>query len=610
MSYFTSQELASIKNDVAPKKTPTTGRGGFLTSLISEGGGVLGGLVGSLAGPAGIAAGAAAGSTIGRGIENKVRNNQNFFGKGGSAKSALEEGAISGVTAGGPLKLLKGAKNLVKPAEEAATEVAAKKSGSSFMKNLTTQGQQAQGRVTGTSAGSKIAGKELTPQDTEKMLQTFKSEGIQTGNANNTLRDVKGKLDVYGKQINDHFKVNSAPLHPEDTRTIADNFVKGLKTTDPAVVHEAEILAADLQKNVKSTKDLWKFRVGLDGRIPDSKFTDAATSNKIAAIKDMREYIANELGDIPGAKQYHDLSEIKPFVSAEARRLNNPGGGIVGRVLASGPAQKLESTAGKVAEKAGKFGTGKTAQATDTMAPSPANLAARILAGRGVDNTLSAATGQSQTPEQPDTSTEGQQAKAVTAQDILDTEQGSSSQDTDPYSPANVQTTVKTILAQGGTQKDVAEFLNNAKVIGDLSASGSASNKPISATAADAIANAKAGLTSLDQIEQELKTNPSVQTKEAATQTFNPFGITGKVTGTSNYDTAITQAKDVIARLRTGAAISNSEEARFTKMLPQPADPPDTVQRKISLLRDALTTVVQRVGGTSEAQDALSSAGL
>jgi len=598
MSYFTAQELSSIKNSVKPQAPQKPkGRGGFLTSLISEGGGVLGGLAGIPLGPAGIAAGAALGSTLGRGVENKVRNDQNFFGKGGSAKDALTEGAISGVASAGPLKLLKAGKNLVKPAEEVAAGTVAKKPTGTFMKNLTTQGQQAQGRVTGTSAGSKVAGKELTPQDTERMLQTFKSEGIQTGNANNTLRDVKGKLDIHGKQISDHFKVHNAPLHEEDTRTIADNFVKGLKTTDPEVVKQASVLAADLQKNVKDTKSLWEFRKTLDSRIPDSKFADAATSNKIAAIKDMREYISKELGDIPGAKQYHDLSEIKPFVSAEARRLNNPGGGIVGRVLASGPAQKLESTAGKLAEKAG--GIGSTAVG-DAGQPGARNLAARILAGRGVDNATQLASPPEVAPETAPVGTEGQQAKAVTAQDVLDSQSAADNQDTDPYSPANIRTSIKNIIAQGGTQKDVDQFLSNAERVDKLSALGASSNKPISATAADAIANAQAGLTSLDQIEAELSKNPSVQGKEAITQTFNPFGITGKVTGTSNYDTAITQAKDVIARLRTGAAISNSEEARFTKMLPQPADPPETVQRKIQLLRNALTTVVQRVGGNSQ----------
>ena len=94
----------------APKKI--SGRGGPLTAFISEAGGAGGAWAGGATGAAigsvvpgvgtviggllGAAIGGFAGGAGGRAIENKVRDDQNFTGKGGSAKAALTEGAISG----------------------------------------------------------------------------------------------------------------------------------------------------------------------------------------------------------------------------------------------------------------------------------------------------------------------------------------------------------------------------------------------------------------------------------------------------------------------------------------------------------------------------------
>lgn len=513
-------------------------------------------------------------------------------GAGGAAALAEPNSSVEDVLTGATVGAVTG--GALKGAGNVASKISGKNKGGTFMKNLTTQGQQAQGRVAGISAGSKVGPRELTPQDTSDMLQTLRDEGIKVGNSNNTLRDVTDKLDNYGSEISNHFAIYDSPLTKNDTNVIADNFINGLKTTDPAVLKKADILVADLKNNVKSLKDLWEFRKRLDKTIPASKQgTTEGLSNKIATTKAMRDYIANELRDVPGMFEYHRLAEIKPFVSREANRLNNPNSGIVGRILASGPVQKAEAVAGRGAERAGGI---SAPIATPTV---PASVGqARNFATGILRQGAAAEAGANMVPGQ----VEASQAPTDTSSGLLDdgSDVTGSPVSASPFSAENVQDNVRKIIEQGGTQKDVAEYLANAKAFNDLTAATSGAKKPISATAADALANAKAGLSSLDTIEQELANNPGVQGKEAVTQTFNPFGITGRLTGTSNYDTALVQAKDVIARLRTGAAISNSEEARFTKMLPQPADPPETVQQKLALLRNALTTVVTRVGGNSE----------
>lgn len=651
---------SGIKGYLSSLISEAGGTGGALggATLGASIGSVVPGIGTAIGGVLGAGLGGFLGGTGGRVIENKVRDNRIGLG------DALKEGAVDAVTSAGPLKLLKGAGGAVKGAAKGATageevlqkslpkDVATVRDTSSaaingakrenrlvspldktdvsatpltdeaiqlpgksraqnavqgandalqrksFLgkltgkrktaENLQTQGQQMQARGLGISGGNKAAGKELTPQDSERMLSTLKNEGIKTGNANTTSRDLNNKLNEYGSQIADHFKTNDHPLLSADTKVVADNFLGNIKTTDPGVLKQAQIIADDLQKNVKSTKDLWDFRKSLDDRIPDTKQGNTlAVSNKIEAVKSAREYIAKELGNVPGMQQYHDLSEIKPFLGKGMRELNQPGGGIVGRVLSSGPVQKAESLAGKVVEGAGNVGAGGVA----SKVGGTANFASRILGAKALTDTPSL--------DQPQVDPNAQQPDMSTG--ILDDGSdvtGAGQPENDPFSPANVQANVQAILKQGGKMKDVSEYLANVKSVQELTASSG--SKPISATAADAIANAKAGIDSLSTIRQELAANPGVQGKEAFSQVANPFGITSRLTGTGRYDSALTQAKDTIARLRTGAAISNSEEKRFTAMLPQPADSADVVDQKLTLLENALNTVVTRVGGNSD----------
>lgn len=376
------------KAQVQSKKKGPGGIAGFLVNSLPTITSGIGAVGGSFLTPgAGTVGGGAAGGALGEALKRKILGEKEDIGQ--IATQGIEGGALSGI--GSATRGIKsGAQALTKLGTGAAKEAAptAEKTGGSFLKNLTTQGQQAQGRVAGISAGSKAAGKELTPQDTAKMLQTFKNENINTGNANNTLRDVTDKLKSYGQSISDHFKANDSELKPEDTKVIASNYLTGLKTTDPAVLKQAQVIADDLEKNVKSTKGLWEFRKTLDSRIPDTKFGDEATTAKISALKSARQYIADELGDVPGAKNYHNLSEIKPFISAEAKRLNNPSGGIIGRVLSSGAVQKGESLAGKGVERLGRQGADNISedvlQSTANPTRESRNILDKVLQSKGI----------------------------------------------------------------------------------------------------------------------------------------------------------------------------------------------------------------------------------
>lgn len=534
-----------------------------------------------------VVTGAKGGALVGGG--SAAANNENIL------KGTAEGGAI-----GGSLPIAAKALGLGKKGAQSAESTAPK---GNFLKNLTTQGQQAQGRVSGVSAGSKVAGKELTPQDTSAMLDTFKREGINTGNSNNTLRDVTDKLKTYGQGIADHFKVNNAPLKPEDTKVIASNFISGLKTTDPSVLKQAQIVADDLEKNVKSTKDLWEFRKILDSRIPDSKFMDAATTSKVAALKEMRGYISKELGEVPGMKNYHDLADVKPFVSAEARRLNNPSGGILGRLAASGPVQKAENVIGKATEKVGNIGApevstqlvdnappavkqGILEKLTQPLGGSPAeNIARGGLAGSAaLPNNESQA--QEVQDQQPDlSSVEGlpgfQGSLSPTEEDV-----------NSPFSQASIQKAILEDLSKNGG-KNVDTLLALYKTFGQ--------SAPIKKTETQRARDEAAALT--DKAIQQLDSG-GVRTGLVSSKIEGLKGIIGKEDpDTLAFNTTVSSLKAAIAKARAGTSFTPNEEALLNKYAPTTGDSGQILRTKLQALQQVYSQAAEREYGTQYQSD-------
>lgn len=504
-------------------------------------------------------------------------------GAAGGASSALAQdgstfndviaGGLAGAATGGALK---GAEKVV---GKVASKGARKEGG--FMDNLTTQGQQMQARGLGISGGNKVNGVELTPQDTERMLSTLKREGIDIGNANITSRNLTSKLDEYGKQIADHFKTNNNPLMPKDTAVIADNFLNTIDTTDPRILKEAQVLANDLRKNVKDTKSMWEFRKKLDARIPDSKFTDAATSDKITAIKSMRAYIAKELGDVPGMEQYRELSEIKPFLAKGMRELNQGGGDLWGRVLNSGPVQKLESTAGKALEGSGKMGIEEGG--TDTLAnkitgSNAGNFASGILR-QGTANMAGASMVPGEedgldTEEPIDTSSD-----ALGLDTTIPETESDTLPNTDPFAPENIQSSVQKIIQQGGTQKDVTEFLANAKIMNDIAASSNPKGKGLNSTASGVVADTKTGLAQLKKLSGEISTSSANNPGIGWLRGKNPLD-----TNAQNLQASIATAKQIVGKALEGGVLRAEDEKKYAKILPTLNDTDAVAEHKIQQL--------------------------
>lgn len=648
-----------LKQQQQPKKKPT---GNLFTNLLPAIGGGLGAVAGiplDIFGGAGSIAGGAGGAALGEALKEKLTG-QNL-----SAKQIGIQGAEGGVlSAFNPLKALGAASNATKgfvkagadSAAQAATKTATNDVGSTVADKLVTQGQQAQGRVAGTSAG-KSGQIVTTPQDTARFNAILSKEKIPIGNANTTLQAVQTKLDQYGKQIGDHFTANNTPLNTADTKTLAAGYLNGLKTTDPGVLKQASVLANDLEKNVKDTKGLWEFRKALDTRIPDAKLAagNNVLSDKMTAIKSLRQHISDQLGDIPGSSQYHDLSEVKPLVAGEAQRLNNPGGGIAGRIFASGPAQKMEAQVGKASEAvgsklggrsadqttenigqriagagapppnpddltsalqsasdaAGQIGnqsakslptTSRAAQALASLkgvATFPARAAAAPLAypGKSIAQVGKQAIGRGIgdiATQQPGAPQEQPAQNSTSLTDALMQAQGGSADQSQSQSqsPYSQDDLQYDIQRDPQNAEKYIEYYQNLDKIYNPTTT-STTNKPT----AQQYGLANSGVQSLQELANMIQTNPDIISKNATPGQGLPLvgSLISNSAGASGYHSLADNVLQAIIHLQTGATATKEETTAARGQLPQPGDSDAVRQQKLQTL---LSDFSPFLGGT------------
>lgn len=134
-------------------------------------------------------------------------------------------------------------------------------------------------------------------------------------------------------------------------------------------------------------------------------------------------------------------------------------------------------------------------------------------------------------------------------------------------------------------------------------------NKPLSAEASKVLANANSGLKSLSQL------GGMIQQGGVPMGTLLPGremlgGLGSRIAGTSSFDTAAKNVTDVITRLRTGAALTESEEKFYKSQLPQAFDPPEVQAQKLQMFQDLFSSIANRTGSAgTDAQSALMSGG-
>lgn len=100
-------------------------------------------------------------------------------------------------------------------------------------------------------------------------------------------------------------------------------------------------------------------------------------------------------------------------------------------------------------------------------------------------------------------------------------------------------------------------------------------------------ANAQSGLSSLGQLQALIKQDPNLVQKASLPGQELPLvgGLLSRLYGTGEYQALATNALDALARERTGAAMTKSEELEYKRLLPQAGNTPEDVQTKLAQIQ-------------------------
>lgn len=606
MAYFSEEELQLFKQ--LPKqqakstspKPKTQGRGGFLTSLIGEAGGAGGALGGAAIGTAllpgvgtviGAGLGGLLGGTGGSAVEQKVRDDRIDVGK------ALREGAIEGVLSAGPIRGVKALNQLGKGAlKKGATQVGEEVVEAGIRKGASDASTKLLGNAWGIRTGVKVGGKEIAPQQA-KALQKFVIEEVgvpRTANATKVSERLFEFKENIGRNIADNITAINRPLRPSDKTQLIKEISTKINRIPGQSVDAPDVTRLIQQLNETPTVgELVNFRRAIDDQINYAR--NAATPDPVReqVFSNIRKSIDGFTSKLsPELKRQNQLygkaDEAYGLVSGAARSPRGiPIPGSFARV-GGGLTQSAQSAAGQ-----------QLAGAVPRAVSEGANVSARGLIGRnlaagGINSSLNAAEGmQSQlTPEQQLEEALMGMGSGEQMQQEQVAPQGLSQEDLQRAVLTDIQTT-------GG--QNINDILKIYEIF-----SAQAEEPKMNATQQQRALTSASGLRSLDTLESTLQNDPSAFARQALP---NPLGITARLTGTTDIRAATDNVVDVIARLRSGAAITDDEARRFARLLPQPGDSQESAARKIANVRAELESFASPGAASMSLEDALMSQG-
>jgi len=655
------------------------GRGGSLTSFISEAGGTGGALGGAaigaglgsvvpvlgtaIGGLAGALIGGFGGGTVGRGIENKVRDDQNFLGEGGSAKSALTEGAISGVMGAGPLRLLKGAGTAAKAATvgkqgltdallAGGTKATAQKTPGRVANKLNglADGLAQRGmRLNESGFATKHANR--TGEEVGETLRRFKipSYGVKGADeqvlkpgfsaysgAVESIGTIP-KVEVY-KQIQAQISKEAGSKVPasqafakdvlKEAKGVLDNFGDNISATELNAV-KSEIAG---RVNYEATDTVSRNANEILNRVSKGfrgSINDAADKAGIKADAGLSKlgYKSTKVGDL--GEELNNLKSLLEQADKKSRvgAGSSPFGLIPAVMTASGgpaglaagaTAQMVNSSAGrsmlaKGADKLANRAAGRvTSQTAGTAMQGLDNLGgikkltARTAVGTPLVNALTGnQSGNSmQTSDTTNTSTMPPNISIDSlSQSFNDNANAETEVDaSNPFNPANANASIQQILANGGNMDDVKDYLGVVSTMQELQSMSNPTAKPISATAAKQLATANSGIDSLNTLESIIN-NGGVPKGTVVAGRGLLGGLGQNVLGTASFDAAADNIADTIVRMRTGAAATKDEMRTFRAQLPQASDSPAVRAQKLATVRGYLQSIADGTGMSSAETD-------
>jgi hypothetical protein len=623
--------LALQPSQTAPKAKPKKkgGRGGSLTSFISEGGALGGAAAGAAAGSIVPVVGTAVGGILGAGlgafggrlVENKVRDDR--LGVGDAAKEA----ALSSILAG-PLRLGKYAVTAGKGVkagaglEDALVEAATASSKPGLIKRGLTK--------TGEKASERAANRflEVTPTAMQRLLdegvdpqKLISKWGKQLGTSYDDMIKNSGTLI---KQAEEDI-TKTAGVTGRNIRVDGSDIIKRLQAEAKKIKNELgggtryqqmQTIISDAKKKYKNGLTVQQARNILreaNQRFGASVLDDTGDAVARAAQKleanVLRDSLKTRFPTIQ--KSLDDQSELIQLreLLKHGRAVNkSKKGPNFGRIDLTRPGTVIDALTSSPAVS--RRLAGRQA-ATD-----PAGFVKPAFGGAMAGTRGSLGEALLNSSDQLDQSSINQQTTATAANmpsiaqitPELSQVDANLSTSNSPFSPENLQSSVQQIIANGGSVKDAAEFVSLAEALMNIQGMNQGAKKPMSAESAKVTSNAQLGLQALDDFEGIIGQNPSALRNSVIPGRSVAGGVLGRALGTQELDAARQQVVDVIARLRTGAAITNDEAARFTQFLPVAADSPEVQSQKINYLRQQFADILQRTGGgtmPSTLEDAL-----
>jgi len=588
------------------QQTRQQDKGNFFTSLLPTAGGI-GGAVGGAAlgaslgsvipglgtvigGLTGGVLGGAFGGGAGKVGENVIEGNKNL------AQGVGEEALMSGIFSAPPLRLARGlgtvGKVVLGGSKAVGSEVAGQTAKQAFEKAFTSPGVLAgagatlRGEARGVGIGEKLSGSRLGPAQEESLNKFLENNvNVKGFTAAKQLTSLEKYIADRSTQLSTAIDKSNRVLTSAEKNAIAKKLGTQFQSDIYAATPRQKAILSDLATRIGQTKDikgLDTLRKGIDEQInfarnPNSaepgleqifrlarkELTDAV-SGRVVASKSLKSDLSNALGA-------QDLLLNKAAGGGGFARAG--GNGIATIPIPMRATQAAQTGIGKALGLAGKEGGGFGIGATS----------ARL----GVGNALNAAGDSMGQPsldqalmqQSPDNSLFGQQSSQE-PQSLFDQQlSGSTGQEQaqqDPYPKANLLQDI---------QRDPAnadKYLAYYKNMQDIFAP--ATDK-LNATQIQQANNSTSALSDISTVIQAVQNDPSVLLKDAI-----PGGsIARGLTGTTDYDAAKQNIVDVIARLRSGAAITQDEANRYMGLLPKLGDSQQSAVNKMGRLQSLLT---------------------
>lgn len=585
------------------KKTQEKPEVNGLTRFLAEAAPIVGGTLGAIGGSfvapvAGTAVGGAAGAGLGSAIRQKLLGEDLDAGE---IVTDAAFGAVPGVgklakgIAGGTRALRAGdtandASKLSVFTQGAKDAVGVAKPSTVVPSKLNQGARNSDMKQSGLAVGQSVRGETLTPERADE-LYSFAREG-----------SVK-----YGTQVKAGAPIDQARQAQDVYKGVTGSLDETLAKIDrPLVKNEVDSLVGGISERIKANSAI----------TGTSKTADKLTE-KLAKAKTLRELegLRREADDLAftmrGAGKTSKAAqarEVRDVIDEFITPLSPEYKAVKGDYMKAKDLLELTSKNSKNAKGAEVFGLGIGEQAIPGLKSKSADFLARHTRGGKVDQgalatafrpsqLLKTGIAQGTTQSLSNALTESPQTAPVdetTDVSTLTTATPSILPETESDSIWGNEDAIKTAYTRAIMAGD-KEAAN--AILAGYKAFGQSAQKPLSAEASKVIANANSGITSLGQLRSIIKEGGVPGgTLVPGRDLFGGAGASAL--GTGSYDTAAKNIVDVITRLRTGAALSESEEAFYKSQVPQAFDSPEVIDQKLQLFDDLFRSVANRTGSS------------